>query len=199
LIFLVFNAGKNRGKSTLKQHRNSTKNLLKFSARECHILTLRLRKGGVFTIPLPKRITNLIAEYTKFVDMADQITPHDGLVYHHYNVKGDKIEVRKTSGISETMVDEIESDGLKLYYQKGKQKIEMVHSRCQKGGGRLWFKCPFCGKRCGKLYRPFFELEYACRECHVLVYRSKQKSSTVQEITNKLAIAVELAKYLKPP
>ena len=149
-------------------------------------------------LPFSKRITNLIAEYTKFVDMADQITPQDGLVYYRYDAKGDQVFVRKTSGISQTVVDELESDGLKLYYQKGEQKIEMVHTRCQKGGGRLWFKCPLCGKRCGKLYRPFFEPEYACRKCHVLQYRSKQKSSTVQEITKMLATAVELTKYLKP-
>ena len=42
-------------------------------------------------------------------------------------------------------------------------------------GFRHWFKCPFCGTRCYKLYRPDPSSGFACRGCHNLTYRSAQK------------------------
>jgi len=36
---------------------------------------------------------------------------------------------------------------------------------------RLWFACPHCGRRCGKLYLPAWGWEFRCRLCHSLNYR----------------------------
>ena len=128
---------------------------------------------------LPERITNLMREQTKFVDMADQITPKDGIN-------------RESTGISQTVLDEIEAGDLEFYYCKGEQKIEMITTPCHKGGGRLWFKCPKCGKRAGKLYRPILDIEYLCRGCHGLVYRSQYKALTAKEL-------LELVKGIDTP
>ena len=40
---------------------------------------------------------------------------------------------------------------------------------------RHWFKCPSCGMRSYKLYRPNPSSGFACRACHNLTYRSAQK------------------------
>src|SRR5215472_4662672 len=40
---------------------------------------------------------------------------------------------------------------------------------------RHWFKCPSCGRRSYKLYRPDPPSGFACRACHNLTYRSAQK------------------------
>ena len=40
---------------------------------------------------------------------------------------------------------------------------------------RHWFKCPSCGRRSYKLYRPDPSTGFACRACHNLTYRSAQK------------------------
>lgn len=40
---------------------------------------------------------------------------------------------------------------------------------------RHWLKCPYCGKRSVKLYRPQYSKRFACRVCHNLTYRSAQK------------------------
>ncbi len=41
-------------------------------------------------------------------------------------------------------------------------------------GKRPWFCCPFCNKRCGKLYR--VSGVYGCRRCHELTYATCQLS-----------------------
>ncbi len=41
-------------------------------------------------------------------------------------------------------------------------------------GTRWWFRCPCCGRRRGKLYRPPGEQVFYCRLCHRLVYTSTQ-------------------------
>ena len=40
---------------------------------------------------------------------------------------------------------------------------------------RHWFKCPSCGRRSYKLYRPNSSSGFACRACHDLTYKSVQK------------------------
>lgn len=41
------------------------------------------------------------------------------------------------------------------------------------GGTRLWFVCPSCGRRCGKLYTPDRRLPFLCRLCWGCVYESQ--------------------------
>jgi len=116
-----------------------------------------------------KSIVKLLSRLRFCVEDCDQLAPKDGIN-------------RQTSGISEEVVNEIEKGDLKFYYQKGAQRIEMTFTRCPKGGGRLWFLCPECHRRVGKLYSPFAGKEYLCRRCHGLIYRSQQKSLTTVEL-----------------
>ena len=116
-----------------------------------------------------KQIPQILQEQMFFVDMADSITPKDGVN-------------RQTSGVSKAVLAEIETGNLELFYRKGNQIIEMCVTPCALGGGRLWLVCRECGERKGKLYRPLFATEYLCRDCHGLVYRSKYKAMTICEI-----------------
>jgi len=127
-----------------------------------------------------KSIVKLLSRLRICVEDCDQLTPKDGVN-------------RQTSGISEEIVNEIERGDLKLYYQKGLQKIQMTHTRCPKGGGRLWFLCPGCGERVGKLFRrPFAGEDFKCRDCHELIYRSQEKSLSPLEI---LKLSREIERY----
>lgn len=40
---------------------------------------------------------------------------------------------------------------------------------------RHWFKCPSCGRRPFKLYKPKESERFACRNCHNLTYTSTQR------------------------
>jgi hypothetical protein len=41
------------------------------------------------------------------------------------------------------------------------------------GGRRLWFHCPLCGRRCGRLYIPSRREGVGCRKCFRLLYSSQ--------------------------
>lgn len=45
--------------------------------------------------------------------------------------------------------------------------IPLEVTPCNYGGGRRWFLCPHCGRRCGVLYMGY---SVACRRCLNLVY-----------------------------
>ena len=54
--------------------------------------------------------------------------------------------------------------------------IEIVKSSPHFGGERSWLKCPGCGKRVRKLYRPPFKILFKCRTCHDLIYKSQESN-----------------------
>jgi hypothetical protein len=45
------------------------------------------------------------------------------------------------------------------------------------GGYRLWFLCPRCSTRCGKLYLAPGQVYYVCRKCADLTYQSTREMS----------------------
>jgi hypothetical protein len=49
------------------------------------------------------------------------------------------------------------------------------YTRGGRGGQRRWFRCPGCGRRMFKLYRPPPSSFFACRQCHNLTYRCVQE------------------------
>ena len=53
--------------------------------------------------------------------------------------------------------------------------ITFEYSRAGRGGQRRWFRCPRCGRRMFKLYRPIRSPFFACRQCHDLTYLCVQK------------------------
>ena len=44
------------------------------------------------------------------------------------------------------------------------------------GVKRLWFRCPDCNRRVGKLYRPENKLKFKCRICYDLMYQSQESN-----------------------
>jgi hypothetical protein len=44
------------------------------------------------------------------------------------------------------------------------------------GGERSWLKCPGCGKRVQKVYRPPLKIYFRCRTCHDLMYNSQESN-----------------------
>ncbi len=52
------------------------------------------------------------------------------------------------------------------------EHVPFTYTFPQYGGRRMWFECPVCGRRCGKLY---FSTRTACRRCLRLVYPCQMK------------------------
>lgn len=63
--------------------------------------------------------------------------------------------------------------------------ISIISTPCNYGGVRFWFICPgwkngiACRRRCRKLYLSPRGHVFACRVCHELTYKSRQKSGTL--------------------
>lgn len=59
-------------------------------------------------------------------------------------------------------------------------KVEFSTSRTRFGGERLWFTCPMCHKRSGRLYRGQGEARLGCRECLGLIYSSQRYKTSIR-------------------
>jgi hypothetical protein len=66
--------------------------------------------------------------------------------------------------------------------------IEIIRTSPYFGGERLWLKCPGCGKRVRKVYRPPMTIIFKCRICYDLMYQS-QESNVYDGLRRKLAVA----------
>jgi len=53
------------------------------------------------------------------------------------------------------------------------QSVHIVRTPCNYGGDRPWFKCPYCYRRCGKLYLGIDA--FACRKCYRLQHASTRE------------------------
>jgi|SRR6056297_667333 len=53
------------------------------------------------------------------------------------------------------------------------QSVPLTRTGCHFGGGRSWFLCPLCDRRCGILY---LKRQFACRTCSNLRYASQYES-----------------------
>lgn len=58
-------------------------------------------------------------------------------------------------------------------------EVELLPSETNFSGLRYWFACPVCRRRIGKLYLPLNRLNFACRHCHKLTYKSAQTAHTL--------------------
>lgn len=67
-------------------------------------------------------------------------------------------------------------------------EIRLTPTRPHFGGVRWWFRCPGCGRRCGKLYVPRVGDGPGCRRCHGLAYRqSVEHDHRVDELVREPA------------
>lgn len=65
---------------------------------------------------------------------------------------------------------------------KYQEQISFSETPCHFGGSRVWFVCPGCGRRAGKLYLPtnFYYSgggrvqHWRCRYCHKLTYEQRR-------------------------
>lgn len=56
------------------------------------------------------------------------------------------------------------------------QKIYFTFTPCNYAGKRVWFSCPFCGRRCAVIYS--CGKYFACRICCNLTYRTSNETPT---------------------
>jgi hypothetical protein len=79
-------------------------------------------------------------------------------------------------------------DGLRLEYDVLSSEgagtrlsyvVAMVRTPVMNKGERVWFSCPRCHKRAGKLYLPPGKNAFLCRTSHDLTYASRQKRANI--------------------
>jgi hypothetical protein len=66
---------------------------------------------------------------------------------------------------------------LQYTYQKKEnveQPIRFAWTRCNFGGKRIWFVCPYCGRRCAVIYS--CGKYFACRICGNVAYRTQNET-----------------------
>ncbi len=73
---------------------------------------------------------------------------------------------------------DIEDGAAVLRYPAGRgvQRAVLESTRANLGGVRWWWLCPYCPRRCLKLYLAPRSDFFACRICHDLSYESAQSS-----------------------
>jgi len=62
------------------------------------------------------------------------------------------------------------------------QLVKVTATECNYGGIRIWFVCPNCQKRMGKLFRKPMSKSFFCRRCNDLTYLSTRlRRSLIEE------------------
>ena len=79
----------------------------------------------------------------------------------------------------------VEADALALTYTPPngtprQQSIAIERAPCRFGGSRPWFLCPWCGRRCGALYRG--RGGFYCRDCAGLNYPSTRETPDTRAV-----------------
>ena len=77
---------------------------------------------------------------------------------------------------------------LLMYILNGKPVEQRVHldlTPCHLGGSRVWFLCPHCGRRCGKLYGRFER--FLCRKCSDVDYYHSQSVNRYQRLVANIS------------
>lgn len=77
------------------------------------------------------------------------------------------------------------------------QGIALTRTPCNYGGDRPWFGCPFCSRRCGKLY--LGGDGFACRDCYGLRHASTRKDALTRLHLKKNRLTARLGKYEARP
>ena len=83
------------------------------------------------------------------------------------------------------MIQRLDNLCLRSLMHNSPSKLSFTSSTLYFGGIRYWFKCPTCGNRVGKLYKPGHEEKFKCRQCHNLTYKSTQTHNQKVSMTLK--------------
>lgn len=59
--------------------------------------------------------------------------------------------------------------------QEIRYPIKVTETHLHAGGRRIWWQCPACDRRCGKLYLAPGQKYYLCRGCANLTYQSTRE------------------------
>lgn len=74
----------------------------------------------------------------------------------------------------------VEGEAVRFVYQIGgehdvNELVRLTRTTCNYGGGRMWFVCPYCSRRCALVY---IGRQVACRKCLKLKYPSQSDDET---------------------
>lgn len=74
----------------------------------------------------------------------------------------------------------VEGGGVRFTYQitgehHVNELVRLTETACNYGGGRMWFVCPYCARRCALVY---IGRQVACRKCLKLKYPSQSDDET---------------------
>lgn len=59
-------------------------------------------------------------------------------------------------------------------------RIELITSKTCYDGIRFWFKCPFCDRRVGVLFKHPTSNKVGCRQCLNLEYKKRQYKGMIE-------------------
>ncbi len=109
--------------------------------------------------------------------LAEEAMPLDIRLIKRKNllIPGARLNIEWSKGgiVQSSIKALIYEDYLTLQYTYNKtenvsQKIYFTYTPCNYGEKRVWFSCPFCGKRCAVIYSG--GKHFACRACCDLTY-----------------------------
>lgn len=78
------------------------------------------------------------------------------------------------SQVRSAVLDDLLREGIVV----GKTNIKLTTSRTGQGGKRLWFRCPSCQKRVGRIYQVGNRL--VCRFCSQRYYQSERYKGMIE-------------------
>lgn len=76
------------------------------------------------------------------------------------------------------------------------ERVPILRTACNYGGGRSWFGCPRCGRRVAVLY---LRHGFACRQCSRVAYASQSDDVTGRAWRVQRKIEARLDKYWQRP
>ena len=121
--------------------------------QSCDLSIYRLNKLGM--------LTGKTSASTTWVDSR---TGAESVVYLMADVTGDPY-VRLAYSLGDSTASMQDFD-----YQ-----VSLLTSPCNLGGVRYWFRCPGCLERVGVIYLPPGDVQFRCRHCNNLTYRSRNR------------------------
>lgn len=140
--------------------------------------------GGIGSGRLPSSDKKVTVEKCLSLSASDFLTLIDKGVYGDFTWTN-TIFGTEVASISFTMLPDEREPILILNYSVNEKKIEQIvyfnKTVPNFGGIRWWLTCPLCKCRVAIIYLPDEAELFACRNCHNLAYRKKDKLSLLPD------------------